>query len=433
MYINEINLNKIIEKISLDDNYIFQLINDLCDLSEKTEPFVKSLIPEENRRKRLISEAETLIKKYKNHKKKPKLFGIPVGIKDIFSVDGFETKCGSNLPAELFQTEEAESVSLLKKNGALIFGKTVTTEFAYFEPNETRNPHNLECTPGGSSSGSAAAVACGIVPISLGTQTIGSITRPAAYCGIFGYKPTLKRISTKGVFPFSPFADHVGIFAQDIESLKLTASIICKRWKKNNFDESENNLTIGAIDGEYIEQADKEIVEFYYKKISELEKKGFNVKRIELFPDIEKINVMHRIVISSEFTVSHHKIMPDYKDLYRQASIDLYEEGENNTIGEFMASKYYGGYYRNEVEEIKKDNNIDIFISPSTLNFAPKGMATGSPLMNLPWTYIGVPTINVPFGFSEEKLPFGLQFSGSFGKDEKLFADVEKIIQQKNI
>jgi Asp-tRNA(Asn)/Glu-tRNA(Gln) amidotransferase A subunit family amidase len=426
MYINKINLSEIIQKIKKDENYIFDLIIQICDLADKTEPFVKALLPEKNRIQRLMSDAKNLIQKYPDKEKRPVLFGIPVGIKDLFSVDGFVTKCGSELPAYLFESKEAETVKLLKNAGALIFGKTVTTEFAFFEPNETRNPYNIEHTPGGSSSGSAAAVACGIIPISLGTQTIGSITRPASFCGIFGYKPSFERISTEGVIPFSPSADHIGVFAQDIDSLKLTASILCKNWNKI-IKYSDKEITIGVLTGKYIKQADNEVINFYNDKISDFEQKGLKIKRVDLFEDIDEINKIHRTMISSDFALVHQNWFSEYKNLYRQGTIDLIVEGKKHTIEELIEARLQRIVYRNKIEEIKSDLGIDLWLSPSTLSTAPKGMATGSPLMNLPWTFTGLPTITFPAGLSNGKMPFGLQFAGSFENDEELFNFVEII------
>jgi len=162
-------------------------LSSICDRIEAVEPYVHSLLPEQNRRERLLSDANDLMRKCPDPHNRPPLFGIPVGVKDIFNVDGFDLSAGSQLPTSLFKGKESSVVTQLKANGALILGKTVSTEFAYFEPGNTRNPYNIYHTPGGSSSGSAAAVACGISPLALGTQTIGSVTRPASYCGVFGF------------------------------------------------------------------------------------------------------------------------------------------------------------------------------------------------------------------------------------------------------
>jgi len=154
-----------------------------------------------------------------------------VGIKDIFHVDGFVTRAGTRVPPERFAGPEAASVALLREAGALIAGKTVTTEFAYFEPGPTRNPHNPAHTPGGSSSGSAAAVAAGLCQLALGTQTIGSVIRPAAFCGVVGFKPSFGRIPTSGLVYFSRTIDHVGLFTQDLDGMELAASVLCRDWQ----------------------------------------------------------------------------------------------------------------------------------------------------------------------------------------------------------
>src|SRR5512138_1003056 len=190
------------------------------------EPAIHAFIPEAGRFNRLRREAQSITGVPPGPASSGPLFGRLVGVKDIFRVDGFATRAGSHLPADEFQGAEAESVTRLKNAGILILGKTVTTEFAYFTPGPTRNPHNLNHTPGGSSSGSAAAVAAGLCDLALGTQTIGSIIRPAAFCGVIGFKPTYDRISRAGVIPLSPSLDHVGFFASDLEIANAAAQAL---------------------------------------------------------------------------------------------------------------------------------------------------------------------------------------------------------------
>src|SRR5579871_2308991 len=160
---------------------LLDYIHRLRDRIDAFEPQLQALLPEENRRARLLADAAALSQRYPDPARRPPLYGIPVGIKDMFFVDGFPTRCGTQLPPELFQGQEGDYLLALRRAGALILGKTVTTEFAYFEPGPTRNPHNLDYSPGGSSSGSAAAVAAGFCPLAIGTQVIGSTVRPAAY------------------------------------------------------------------------------------------------------------------------------------------------------------------------------------------------------------------------------------------------------------
>jgi len=262
MYFKKIELLKTINALKSGDLNLLSFINDLCDRIEQVEPYISSLISESNKRQRLIKEANALLSKYPDVQKRPPLFGLPVGIKDIFRVDGFETACGSKLPSFLFEGKEAEIVTRLKEAGALILGKTVTTEFAYFQPGPTKNPNNTDFTPGGSSSGSAAAVAAGITPLAFGTQTIGSITRPAAYCGVIGVKPSTKSISTEGIIPFSTTLDHVGFFTNDLEGAAYIASLFCDEWHTSK-DGINKKPVIGIPDIEFIAQASNEILDVF--------------------------------------------------------------------------------------------------------------------------------------------------------------------------
>ena len=193
---------------------------------EEREPKVQAFLPEGNRFDRLRREYKALEQRYPDPDSRPPLFGLPLGVKDIFHADGFETHAGSNLPADRLTGDQAASLTQLKEAGALVLGKTVTTEFAYFAPGPTRNPHNPKHTPGGSSSGSAAGVAAGLVPAAFGTQTVGSINRPAAFCGVVGLKPSYGRVSVEGVIPLAPSLDHVGFFTTDVAGAMVMAPLL---------------------------------------------------------------------------------------------------------------------------------------------------------------------------------------------------------------
>src|SRR5205807_7593851 len=203
-------------------------IDEVCNRIDAAEPLIHALLPEQDRRQRLLTEAEALQKRFPEPASRPPLYGILLGVKDIFHVDGFPTRAGSQLPAELFAGPEAACVTLLRNAGALILGKTISAEFAWIEPGPTHNPHNLNHTPGGSSSGSAAAVAAGFCPLAIGTQTNGSTIRPAAFCGIVGFKPTYARIPTGGLILSSMSLDTVGFFTQDIAGVALVAPLLCQ-------------------------------------------------------------------------------------------------------------------------------------------------------------------------------------------------------------
>lgn len=427
-FIAESKLLKIASSLRDGSLSLTDYIHSTCNRLEKVNTTIHAFLPEEHRRERLLCDANHLIEKYKNTEK-PVLYGVLIGVKDIFRVDGFPTQCGSALPTGLFEGEESVSVKKLKEAGALILGKTVTTEFAYFEPGETKNPHNTNHTPGGSSSGSAAAVAAGIVPLALGTQTIGSIIRPAAYCGTVGFKPTSGRISTAGVIPFSPTADHIGFFVQDLESVKLISSVLFN--VSHEFKSYEKPLKIGIPEGKYIQQAHEEVQKHVELIVKNLEESGVLFLRKNIFEDIEQINYLHKQLVSAEIADVHKVWYKKYKVLYRHHTKLIIEDGFAVQPTTIDAALSLQKIKREEIDSFMQKENIDIWICPSTLDDAPEGIAsTGSPIMNFPWTFVGMPVITIPAGLSKKGLPLGLQIIGRYGRDEELF-HFTKIVSKK--
>lgn len=410
--------------VDLED-YLLRIL----DRIDQVDPVIHALIPEQGRRERVMMEAHKLKEKYPDPEMRPALFGIPIGVKDIFRVNGFPTKAGSQLPDDLFSGDESSVVSTLRNAGAIILGKTVTTEFAYFEPGPTCNPVNPLHTPGGSSSGSAASVACGFTPMALGTQTIGSISRPASFCGVFGFKPGFGRIPTDGVIPFSVSADHVGFFTQDLEGIEMIAGLLLKDWNKN-IEFPDRKPHIGIITGKYLAQTDDEISELFRKKVCELKQSGFKIIETDLFGEIEKINTEHKKLVAGDFFRVHEHWFAEYEELYRQGTKKLILEGKIVDNGALEFFRQSGFSLRKKTEESGRKNGIDLWLSPSACTPPPYGLgSTGSPLMNLPWTFMGMPTIAVPSGTTFKGLPFGLQFAGYFMKDEFLMGWVKKILE----
>jgi len=420
MYIKDSLLVPLAQALRTGEKDIFQYINETCDLVEKVDPAIQALLPEPNRRERLLKEAQNLQQRFPSPSDRPPLYGVLVGVKDIFSVEGFPTQAGSKLPAEIFAGPEALCVKKLKEAGALVLGKTVTTEFAYFHPGPTRNPHNLEHTPGGSSSGSAAAVAVGFCPLAFGTQTIGSIIRPAAYCGVVGFKPSFDRIPTQGLVYFSKTSDHVGLFTQDVESMAVAASILCTAWQPLNAKEATLPV-LGVPEGPYLKKATPEAIKAFEQHISLLESKGYPIKRVNMFEDIEEINERHRKLGAAEMARVHGAWYPKYKDLYSPHSAQVYEKGEKISAEELAQLQTKGLELRKKLADIMEQAGIDLWLSPAATDTAPRGLgSTGNPIMNLPWTHAGVPVISLPAGKDENNLPWGLQVAGSFMQDEKL-------------
>lgn len=411
---------------------VIDYLNELCDRIEAYEDQVQAFVPENDRRRRLLQEAQDLKQRYPDPHARPPLYGIPVGVKDIFRVDGFPTRAGSDFPPGVLAGDEASWVTTLREAGALIAGKTVTTEFAYFEPGPTRNPYNLEHTPGGSSSGSAAGVACGFFPLAFGTQTIGSVIRPAAFCGIIGFKPSFDRIATDGLIIFSRSADHVGLFTQDIEGMELAASVVCQNWQScfTTSRDAEQRPVLGVPEGKYLKQASYDGVKAFEAQVKKLEEAGYMVKQIPMFDDIASINHCHRQMTAAEVAQEHAEWFETYRDRYRPRTLEVILKGQQISSGELEAARAGRLELRQQIEDIQVKHGIDVWVSPAATGEAPKGIhATGDPIMNLPWTYSGVPAITVPSGMSKNYLPLGLQCSAAFMHDERLLAWMPGIVE----
>jgi Asp-tRNA(Asn)/Glu-tRNA(Gln) amidotransferase A subunit family amidase len=403
-------------QLSLRD-YLAQLETIFTPQNER----VRAFLPEEGRFDRLNRDAVALEARYPLPSTRPPLFGVPVAVKDIFHVDGFPTRAGSHLPPEALAGPQARCVTQLKAAGALILGKTYTTEFAYFAPGPTRNPFNLEHTPGGSSSGSAAAVGGGLAPIALGSQTIGSIIRPAAFCGAVGYKPTAKRISTEGVIPFSPSLDQIGFFTQDLAGLELAAGVVCKDWISIPAPTKKPILGIPA--GPYLDRTGPEGMEHFQWVQEKLQQAGFTLKTVETMLDIDEIVVWHNDMIAGELALAHIQAgwFPKYKALYHPKTAALIERGHQVAPESIKVYQAEREWLRSELRELMVKHDISVWLSPPALGTAPKGIKfTGDPIMNLPWTYAGIPVIGIPAGFGENGLPLGLQLAADCNKDEML-------------
>ena len=392
----------------------------LEEIKERTatvEPEISALVPEESRWERLDEEAAALASHYDDPADRPPLYGTPIGVKDIFHVDGLLTRAGSTLPPEALTGAEAAVVSSLRDAGALVFGKTVTTEFAHFDPGPTRNPHDLERTPGGSSSGSAAAVAAGLCPAALGSQTIGSVIRPAAFCGIVGFKPSFGRISTDGVIPLSTSVDHVGFFTQDTAGASLIASVLCENWRQ--LPAPTGRPTLGVPDGPYLEQASAVAIDAFESQLDQLESSGYELVRLSTLTDIEAINERHKRLVAADAALAHDDWYREYGDRYAEETRDLIETGKATTVEAIVESRRSRHELRSRFTELMDHHGIDLWIAPAAPGPAPEGIdTTGDPVMNLPWTHAGLPTITVPAGQTAENLPLGVQCAGRFGSDE---------------
>ena len=403
----------------------------------RREPEILALLPEPERFARLRRDARWLLAQHPSPERRPPLFGVPLGVKDIFHVDGFATQAGSRLPPELLRGDEAASVAVLRRAGVLILGKTVTTEFAYFAPGPTRNPHDPARTPGGSSSGSAAAVAAGLCPLALGTQTIGSIGRPAAYCGVVGYKPSYDRISRDGVIPLAPSVDHVGFFSTDAASAALVASLLCKDWRPSAEPAPEAKTArpaLGIPEGPYLESAGREALGHFRDVVERLADAGFPLAVVPAMSDFAEIAERHRRLVAAEAAQVHAAWFKRYGELYQPKTAELIVRGQKVTAAELQRDLAGRDELRRRLHELMDAHQLDLWVAPAAPGPAPAGLAsTGDPIMNLPWTHAGLPTVVVPSGFDgESRLPLGLQIAARFSADEALLAwtgEIERVLR----
>jgi Asp-tRNA(Asn)/Glu-tRNA(Gln) amidotransferase A subunit family amidase len=417
-------------------------MKDLETLFAEREPEVRAFLPEEGRFERLRREMETLQARWPDRtdpsdrsdpsdsKRRPPLFGVPIGVKDIFHVDGFPTRGGSRLPPEALRGPEAASVKILKEAGALILGKTVSTEFAFFAPGPTRNPWNPEHTPGGSSSGSAAAVGAGLCPLALGTQTIGSILRPAAFCGVVGFKPSYERISRDGVIPLAPSLDHVGFFTPNVAGAQRAAAVLCRDWRPAA---AGRKPRLGIPEGPYLERASGEGLVHFRQVCHRLIDAGFEVEHVPALSDFGEIVERHFRITAAEIAHVHRDWFARFGDLYAAKTAELIRRGQTVTDDELARDLDGREELRDVLTSLMDQHDLDLWISPPALGAAPRGLdSTGDPVMNLPWSHAGMPAIALPAGRNAAGLPLGLQVVARWWADEALLAwaqELEEVVR----
>lgn len=314
----------------------------------------------------------------------PALAGLILGVKDIVHVDGYTTRGGSDLPSSLLQGPEASVVTRLRQAGAHIIGKTVTTEFAYFEPGPTHNPWHLGYTPGGSSSGSAAGVAAGFMDLGIGTQTVGSVIRPAAFCGIPGFKPSFGRIPRDGVLLYSETVDHVGLLARDWDTMLAAAPVVVDDWHDPEAPR-DAAVTIGLLEDSFAAQAApyaRQLVSEWCRRIQDA---GAVVKTLSVFEDIETLNEIHSDLIARELSQGHADWFPQHEDRYRPRTAAQIRLGQTVTDDRYRQGLASPQATRRHIHQRMEQAQVDLLVCPAAVGTAPHGLgATGDPALNLP-------------------------------------------------
>ena len=362
------------------------------------------------------------------------LHGIPIGIKDIMYTQGMRTSSGSAILRDFVPDYDATVVSRLREAGAVILGKTVTTEFACFDPPETLNPWNLAHTPGGSSSGTAAAVAARMCPAALGSQTGGSISRPAIYCGIAGCKPTYGRVSVHGVHPVAFSLDHPGVLARSVPDVALVLRTIagpdaqdplCADIPVSDYAAAvaqmpERPPRIGLIRAYFEETADEASWGATADAADCFRSEGAEVREVALPDSFKDLHRMHRVIMCAEAAAVHADQFARRKADYRPSIASVIEEGLSLSAVDYARARTHQVAFRWEMQSAFED--VDVLLTPATLTPAPRDLGTtGDPAFNSPWSYTGLPTFVLPTATAPNGLPVGVQFVGrAFGESDLL-------------
>jgi Asp-tRNA(Asn)/Glu-tRNA(Gln) amidotransferase A subunit family amidase len=359
------------------------------------------------------------------------LCGLPVGIKDIIDTGDMPTENGTVLHAGRTPREDAAVVAKLRAAGAVILGKTVTTECAYFHPGKTRNPHNAEHTPGGSSSGSAAAVAAGMVPLALGSQTNGSVIRPAAFCGAYGFKPSHGLVPRTGILKLSRTLDHVGIFSRNLEDLALLAEELTGHddgdpdtrpraripFRAVAAEEPPIPPVIGFIKTPHWDRVDAEAKEALGELVEAL---GATVEEIELFPSAAGAWAWHKTIMEAEMAANFEREWRDGRDKLSDKLRALIERGREVRAVDYQRALSMIAPMQESFEELFTQR-YDAILTPAAPGTAPKGLdSTGDPSFCTLWTLTGLPALSLPLLRGSNGMPLGVQLVGRRHFDARL-------------
>lgn len=350
------------------------------------------------------------------------LHGIPIGVKDIIDVEGLPTAAGFAPWRDQVATRDAGIVAGLRAAGAVILGKTVTTQFAWIDPPPTRNPWDLGRTPGGSSSGSAAAVATGMCLGAIGTQTGGSITRPASFCGVAGLKPTYNG-RAEGVVPFAPHLDHPGPIARSVLDLGLlfmeflrlepgsdaspTTLDAVSRLISETFSPRPSAPRLGRLRGPYEARVDPVMHEAIDHALAACAAQGAKVVDVNMPFDFEDVLRNHRVIMAAEAAAGHWDWFSEHADDYRPKIRALVEEGRKVAATDYLRARGHQDALRLSLSA--SDGTLDALVMPATIGPAPDPSTTGDPSMNAPWSYAGSPTVSFPVAISADGLPLAIQ------------------------
>ena len=353
----------------------------------------------------------------------PPLHGIPLGIKDIIDVAGMPTTMGSPIHAGQVARESAPLVRSLEAAGAVILGKTVTTEFAYFTPNKTKNPWNPAHTPGGSSMGSAAAVAAGMACGAIGTQTNGSVIRPAAFCGVVGWKPTLGSIPVEGMLAFAQTFDTVGVFTRGVADAAWLAAVLRlpDRRQSPEIAQLPRPPRLAAVRSPVWSQAEDAQKEMFLGKVDALHSAGATVSMMDLPATFDGAHAAHLSIMAFEAFRNLGPLQREQRGRISARLNSLLDDGA--AIPETAYRDALAARALLQQDYVRFLAEFDAVITPPTAGEAPASLTqTGSPAFCSIWTLLGVPAITIPVALGAGGMPLGLQIVGAAGQDDRLLS-----------
>jgi Asp-tRNA(Asn)/Glu-tRNA(Gln) amidotransferase A subunit family amidase len=386
-----------------------------------------------------IAQARALDERQRKGEPLGALHGVPVGIKDIFDTADYPTECGSAVLKGRRPVHDSTAVARLRAAGAVIIGKTVTTECAYFYPGPTRNPHDSARTPGGSSSGSAAAVAAGMVPLAIGSQTNGSVIRPAAFCGVYGFKPTHGTISRHGAMVLSHALDHVGTFTRSLDDTALILRVLAG-YDENDKDTREvaapdfaemlatpprNPPRFAFVRTPVWDKADLEARSAFEALAKRLGDSARSVDLPDFFADAWDDQ---RVVMGTEMAHNLGDMVDRGGDASSKQLRGFLAEGRAVSAVRYLTARDNAKRYAAGLAAILK--NYDAILTPSAPGIAPVGEATGNPVFNSLWTLAGVPAVSVPLLTGQGGMPLGVQLVGQAGGDARLVRTAKWLVDK---
>lgn len=397
-----------------------EYLEALLDRHDVTEPTIRAFTWLDRTRAR--AEADAADHRRATGQTIGPLDGLPVGIKDVFDTDGIPTECGSPAFAGNVPTRDAEAVAALRRAGAWVLGKTVTAELAYFFPGATTNPWDAARTPGGSSMGSAAAVAAGLVPLAIGTQTNGSVIRPAAFCGVVGFKPTLGRLSMEGCLPFSPSNDQGGLFARDVDGVARGAAAWAgepnARWVPTPDTATAAAPRLAAVrtgDWDGLDQSSRDATEY---AVESLRRAGALIDWVDCPPVVDALLPVHRTIMSREGADTLADIRAAHDHVLSPTLRAYLDEGARVTDEALIAAR--------EARRVAITafatwmHAYDAVVTPATVGEAPTPETTGDPRCQTRWQSVGAPVLCLPCARGPLGLPVAIQVVGPHGADARL-------------